>query len=224
MRFVKANLREYGLRAGADRHHGVLPVHDQRHAVQAGQPHATSCCRTATSSSWRWACCWSSSPATSTSRVGSVAGFIGARGRHDDGHLRASIRHRCRSIVCLVVGAAIGAAQGYLIAYSPHPDLHRDAGRHADLQGPVPGRCSAAPRSGRSRRIPAALSSGFIPDLDRHAGDSPTVNAAGKAIVGSGHRCTILIVCGERRGKPAERSWPTASPRSRSPSSSAEDR
>ena len=70
--------------------------------------------------------------------VGSVVGFVGgARGRAD-GPVRASILVPA-TIVCLIVGGVIGAAQGYFVAYLQDPVLHRHAGRHAGLQGPHPG-------------------------------------------------------------------------------------
>jgi putative multiple sugar transport system permease protein len=65
---------------------------------------------------------------------------------------------------CLVVGAVIGAAQGYWIAYWKHPVLHRDAGGMLVFRGAV----AVAARRPVGRTVPAefqALSTGFVPDL-----------------------------------------------------------
>ena len=87
--------------------------------------------------------------------VGSVCRLHRRAGRRDDGRSSRSTASR-RPIICLAVGGVIGAAQGYWIAYLQDPELHRDAGRHAGVQGPVVWRCWAASRSGRSRRVPDA--------------------------------------------------------------------
>ena len=57
------------------------------------------------------------------------------------------------SLACLLVGAAIGAAQGYWVAYLQDPLLHRHAGRHAGVQGPC-ARAAAGPVGGT---VPAGL-------------------------------------------------------------------
>ena len=124
--------------------------------------------------------------------VGSVAGFIGA--------LSATMmviwplgifsNPLVVSIVCLVVGAAIGAAQGYWIAY------HRIPSFIVTLAGMLifRGLCQAMLGGGASvGPLPddfKALSSGFIPDIGSgpHAGPA-TLNAAGKPIFGSGLTC-----------------------------------
>jgi putative multiple sugar transport system permease protein len=131
--------------------------------------------------------------------VGSVAGFIGA--------LAAMMmviwplgffsNPLVVSIICIIVGAAIGAAQGYWIAY------HRIPSFIVTLAGMLifRGMCQALLGGGSSvGPLPddfKALSSGFIPDI---IGPltlvPPTVNAAGKTVVGSGvvlHMTTVVI-------------------------------
>jgi putative multiple sugar transport system permease protein len=131
--------------------------------------------------------------------VGSVAGFIGA--------LAAMMmviwplgffsNPLVVSILCLVVGGLIGAAQGYWIAY------HRIPSFIVTLAGMLifRGICQALLGGGSSvGPLPAgfkALSSGFIPDvIGTLTLIPPTVNAAGKTIVGSGlslHMTTVAI-------------------------------
>jgi putative multiple sugar transport system permease protein len=131
--------------------------------------------------------------------VGSVAGFIGALAATmmviwPLGFLSSPL---VVSIVCIIVGAAIGAAQGYWIAY------HRIPSFIVTLAGMLifRGMCQALLGGGSSvGPLPdsfKALSSGFIPDL---IGPltlvPPVVNAAGKTIVGSGvvlHMTTVVI-------------------------------
>lgn len=131
--------------------------------------------------------------------VGSVAGFVGALAAMMMVIWPLGILSNplVVSIVCLVVGAAIGAAQGYWIAY------HRIPSFIVTLAGMLifRGMCQALLGGGSSvGPLPAefkALSSGFIPDI---IGPltliPPTVNAAGKTIVGSGlvlHMTTVVI-------------------------------
>ncbi len=131
--------------------------------------------------------------------VGSVAGFIGA--------LAAMMmviwplgffsNPLVVSILCLVVGGLIGAAQGYWIAY------HRIPSFIVTLAGMLifRGICQALLGGGSSvGPLPPgfkALSSGFIPDvIGTLTLIPPTVNAAGKTIVGSGlslHMTTVAI-------------------------------
>jgi putative multiple sugar transport system permease protein len=131
--------------------------------------------------------------------VGSVAGFIGA--------LAAMMmviwplgffsNPLVVSIICLVVGGLIGAAQGYWIAY------HRIPSFIVTLAGMLifRGICQALLGGGSSvGPLPdgfKALSSGFIPDvIGTLTLVPPTVNAAGKTIVGSGlslHMTTVAI-------------------------------
>lgn len=131
--------------------------------------------------------------------VGSVAGFIGA--------LAAMMmviwplgffsNPLVVSIVCLIVGAAIGAAQGYWIAYHRIPSFIVTLGGMLIFRG----MCQALLGGGSSvGPLPDAfkqLSSGFVPDI---IGPltliPPTVNAAGKTIIGSGlvlHMTTVVI-------------------------------
>lgn len=131
--------------------------------------------------------------------VGSVAGFIGA--------LAAMMmviwplgmfsNPLVVSIVCLVVGALIGAAQGYWIAYHKIPSFI------VTLAGMLifRGICQALLGGGSSvGPLPdnfKALSSGFIPDvIGPLTLIPPTVNAAGKTIIGSGltlHMTTVVL-------------------------------
>ncbi|RWX69815.1 sugar ABC transporter permease [Mesorhizobium sp. M4B.F.Ca.ET.089.01.1.1] len=131
--------------------------------------------------------------------VGSVAGFIGALAAMmmviwPLGPLSNPL---VVSIVCLIVGGAIGAAQGYWIAY------HRIPSFIVTLAGMLifRGICQALLGGGSSvGPLPdsfKALSSGFIPDvIGPLTLIPPTVNAAGKTILGSGltlHMTTIVL-------------------------------
>ncbi|RWB75509.1 multiple monosaccharide ABC transporter permease [Mesorhizobium sp.] len=131
--------------------------------------------------------------------VGSVAGFIGALAAMMMVIWPLGIFSNplVVSIVCLVVGALIGAAQGYWIAY------HRIPSFIVTLAGMLifRGICQALLGGGSSvGPLPdsfKALSSGFIPDvIGPLVLIPPTVNAAGKTIVGSGltlHMTTVLL-------------------------------
>ncbi|WP_214471571.1 multiple monosaccharide ABC transporter permease [Mesorhizobium sp. dw_380] len=131
--------------------------------------------------------------------VGSVAGFIGALAANmmviwQLGPLSNPL---VVSIVCLIVGGLIGAAQGYWIAY------HRIPSFIVTLAGMLifRGICQALLGGGSSvGPLPddfKALSSGFIPDvIGPLTLIPPTVNAAGKTIIGSGltlHMTTIVL-------------------------------
>ncbi|MGX8010217.1 multiple monosaccharide ABC transporter permease [Mesorhizobium sp. ORM8.1] len=131
--------------------------------------------------------------------VGSVAGFIGALAANmmviwQLGPLSNPL---VVSIVCLIVGGLIGAAQGYWIAY------HRIPSFIVTLAGMLifRGICQALLGGGSSvGPLPddfKALSSGFIPDvIGPLTLIPPTVNAAGKTILGSGltlHMTTIVL-------------------------------
>src|SRR3954463_3791637 len=131
--------------------------------------------------------------------VGSVAGFVGALAAMMMVIWPLGIFSNplVVSIICLVIGGAIGAAQGYWIAY------HRIPSFIVTLAGMLifRGMCQALLGGGSSvGPLPdnfKALSSGFIPDLiGTPTLIPPTVNAAGKTIVGSGlslHMTTLLI-------------------------------
>ncbi|AZO59781.1 MULTISPECIES: multiple monosaccharide ABC transporter permease [unclassified Mesorhizobium] len=131
--------------------------------------------------------------------VGSVAGFIGALAAMMMviWPLGVFSNPLVVSIVCLIVGALIGAAQGYWIAY------HRIPSFIVTLAGMLifRGICQALLGGGSSvGPLPdsfKALSSGFIPDvIGPLTLIPPTVNAAGKTIVGSGltlHMTTIVL-------------------------------
>ncbi|UCI25973.1 multiple monosaccharide ABC transporter permease [Mesorhizobium sp. B2-8-5] len=131
--------------------------------------------------------------------VGSVAGFIGALAAMMMVIWPLGIFSNplVVSIICLIVGGLIGAAQGYWIAYHKIPSFI------VTLAGMLifRGICQALLGGGSSvGPLPPdfkALSSGFIPDV---IGPlmliPPTVNAAGKTIVGSGltlHMTTIVL-------------------------------
>jgi len=131
--------------------------------------------------------------------VGSVAGFIGALAANmmviwQLGPLSNPL---VVSIVCLIIGGLIGAAQGYWIAY------HRIPSFIVTLAGMLifRGICQALLGGGSSvGPLPddfKALSSGFIPDvIGPLTLIPPTVNAAGKTIMGSGltlHMTTIVL-------------------------------
>jgi len=131
--------------------------------------------------------------------VGSVAGFIGALAANMmvTWHLGVLSNPLVVSIICLVIGGCIGAAQGYWIAY------HRIPSFIVTLAGMLifRGMCQALLGGGSSvGPLPGAfnnLSSGFIPDvIGTLTLIAPTVNAAGKTIVGSGltlHMTTLVI-------------------------------
>jgi putative multiple sugar transport system permease protein len=131
--------------------------------------------------------------------VGSVAGFSGALAAMMMviWPLGFASNPLVASIIVLIVGAGIGAAQGYWIAY------HRIPSFIVTLAGMLVfrGLCQALLGGGSSvGPLPDTfkqLSSGFIPDL---IGPltliPPTVNGAGKTIVGSGlvlHMTTLVI-------------------------------
>lgn len=129
--------------------------------------------------------------------VGSVAGFIGALGANMmvTWQLGLLSNPLVASIVCLLVGAAIGAAQGYWIAY------HRIPSFIVTLAGMLifRGLCQAMLGGGLSvGPLPVdfkELSSGFIPELlGVWTLVPPTVNAAGKTIFGSGVQLQMTSV------------------------------
>ncbi len=130
--------------------------------------------------------------------VGSVAGFIGGLAammmvQWDLGFFSEPIPV---GIACLIAGGIIGAAQGYWIAYLGIPSFI------VTLAGMLvfKGLCLALLGGQSVGPFPAEfqlLSAGFIPDLIGPLEIiPPTVNAAGKAILGSGitlHSTTMLI-------------------------------
>jgi putative multiple sugar transport system permease protein len=131
--------------------------------------------------------------------VGSVAGFVGALAAMMMVIWPLGIFSNplVVSIICIIAGAAIGAAQGYWIAY------HRIPSFIVTLAGMLifRGMCQALLGGGSSvGPLPDSfkqLSSGFIPDvIGSLTLIPPVVNAAGKTIVGSGlvlHMTTLLI-------------------------------
>jgi putative multiple sugar transport system permease protein len=129
--------------------------------------------------------------------VGSVAGFIGALGANMmvTWQLGLLSNPLVASIVCLVVGAAIGAAQGYWIAYHRIPSFIVTLGGMLIFRG----LCQAMLGGGLSvGPLPAdfkELSSGFIPELlGVWTLVPPTVNAAGKTVFGSGVQLQMTSV------------------------------
>jgi putative multiple sugar transport system permease protein len=131
--------------------------------------------------------------------VGSVAGFIGALAANMMVTWQLGIFSNplVVSILCLLVGAAVGAAQGYWIAY------HRIPSFIVTLAGMLifRGLCQAMLGGGLSvGPLPDAfkeLSSGFIPEvIGIWTLVPPTVNAAGKTVFGSGLevRLTSLLI------------------------------
>jgi len=129
--------------------------------------------------------------------VGSVAGFIGALAANMmvTWQLGLLSNPLVASIVCLIVGAAIGAAQGYWIAYHRIPSFIVTLGGMLIFRG----LCQAMLGGGLSvGPLPVdfkELSSGFIPEvLGVWTLVEPTVNAAGKTIVGSGVQLQMTSV------------------------------
>jgi putative multiple sugar transport system permease protein len=121
--------------------------------------------------------------------VGSVAGFIGALSANMMVIWPLGIFSNplVASIICLMIGAAIGAAQGYWIAY------HRIPSFIVTLAGMLifRGLCQAMLGGGASvGPLPMdfkALSSGFLGDFTGSlALIPPTLNAAGKPLYGTG--------------------------------------
>jgi putative multiple sugar transport system permease protein len=121
--------------------------------------------------------------------VGSVAGFIGALAANMmvTWNLGIFSNPLVVSIFCLLVGAAVGVAQGYWIAYLRIPSFI------VTLAGMLVfrGLCQAMLGGGLSvGPLPVAfkeLSSGFIPEvIGVWTLVPPIVNAAGKTVFGSG--------------------------------------
>ncbi|HVW92952.1 MAG TPA: multiple monosaccharide ABC transporter permease [Devosia sp.] len=131
--------------------------------------------------------------------VGSVAGFIGALGAMmmctwPVGPFLSN--PLVASIVCLLVGAAIGAIQGYWIAYHRIPSFIVTLAGMLVFRGlnqALLGGLSIGPFPVEFQ----LLSTGFIPDvIGPLTIVPPTVNAAHKVIVGSGivlHSTTMVI-------------------------------
>lgn len=134
--------------------------------------------------------------------VGSVAGFIGAVAANMMviWNLGPLSNPWIVSVLCLILGGLIGAAQGYWIAY------HRIPSFIVTLAGMLifRGLCQQLLGGGASvGPLPVGfkeLSSGFIPDfIGPLELIPPVVNAAGKTIVGSGltlHLTTLIIGVG----------------------------
>ncbi|MFI5411661.1 multiple monosaccharide ABC transporter permease [Kaistia sp. UC242_56] len=122
--------------------------------------------------------------------VGSVAGFIGA--------LAAMMmviwplggffaNPLVVAILCLIVGGAIGAAQGYWIAYHRIPSFIVTLAGMLVFRGLCQGLLGGGSSVGPLPDSFKALSSGFLPEvLGTWVLIPPTVNAAGKTVFGSG--------------------------------------
>ena len=167
--------------AGADRHHDLLPVHHVRHAVQAGEPqqsgaaeqlHHRHGARHAAGDRFR--------PHRPQRRLG---GGLHRRARgHDDGDLAARLLQQSAGRVDRLPGdrRRYRRGAGLLDRLSPHTELHRHAGRHADVPRHVPG---AAGR--RLLRRPASRQLqgpelGLHPRPDRHADAHPSDRERGR--------------------------------------------
>ncbi len=131
--------------------------------------------------------------------VGSVAGFIGALAAMmmviwPLGPLSNPL---VVSIVCLVIGGAIGAAQGYWIAYHRIPSFIVTLAGMLVFRGMCQGLLGGGSSVGPLPDSFKQLSSGFLPDvIGPITIVPPIVNAAGKTIVGSGivlHSTTVLL-------------------------------
>ncbi len=101
------------------------------------------------------------------------------------------------SIVCLVIGGAIGAAQGYWIAYHRIPSFIVTLAGMLVFRGMCQGLLGGGSSVGPLPDSFKQLSSGFLPDvIGPITIVPPIVNAAGKTIVGSGivlHSTTVLL-------------------------------
>ena len=122
--------------------------------------------------------------------VGSVAGFIGA--------LAAMMmviwplggffsNPLVVAILCLIIGGAIGAAQGYWIAYHRIPSFIVTLAGMLVFRGLCQGLLGGGSSVGPLPDSFKALSSGFLPEvLGTWTLIPPMVNAAGKTVFGSG--------------------------------------
>jgi len=130
--------------------------------------------------------------------VGSVAGFIGA--------LAAMMmviwplggfftNPLVVAIICLLIGGAIGAAQGYWIAYHRIPSFIVTLAGMLVFRGLCQGLLGGGSSVGPLPDSFKALSSGFLPEvLGTWVLIPPTVNAAGKTIFGSGVTLNLTTV------------------------------
>ncbi|BCP54612.1 ABC transporter permease [Kaistia sp. 32K] len=130
--------------------------------------------------------------------VGSVAGFVGALAAMMmviwplGGFLGNPL---VVAIVCLIVGGAIGAAQGYWIAYHRIPSFIVTLGGMLVFRGLCQGLLGGGSSVGPLPDSFKALSSGFIPEvLGTWVLVPPTVNAAGKTVFGSGITLNMTTV------------------------------
>ena len=121
--------------------------------------------------------------------VGSVAGFIGAMAASMMiiWPLGIASNPLVASILCLVLGGAVGAAQGYWIAYHKIPSFIVTLAGMLIFRGLCQALLGGMGSVGPLPDDFKALSSGFIPEfLGAVTLVPPIVNAAGKTIVGSG--------------------------------------
>jgi putative multiple sugar transport system permease protein len=130
--------------------------------------------------------------------VGSVAGFIGA--------LAAMMmviwplggffaNPLVVAIICLIIGGAIGAAQGYWIAYHRIPSFIVTLAGMLVFRGLCQGLLGGGSSVGPLPDSFKALSSGFLPEvLGTWTLIPPTINAAGKTVFGSGITLNMTTV------------------------------
>ena len=130
--------------------------------------------------------------------VGSVAGFIGALAAMMmviwplGGFLSNPL---VVAILCLIVGGAIGAAQGYWIAYHRIPSFIVTLAGMLVFRGLCQGLLGGGSSVGPLPASFKALSSGFLPEvLGTWTLIPPTVNAAGKTVFGSGITLNMTTV------------------------------
>jgi putative multiple sugar transport system permease protein len=131
--------------------------------------------------------------------VGSVAGFIGALAAMMMviWPLGTFSNPLVVAVICLIVGGAIGAAQGYWIAYHRIPSFIVTLAGMLVFRGMCQGLLGGGSSVGPLPDAFKQLSSGFLPDvLGPLVLVPPVVNAAGKTIVGSGivlHMTTVVL-------------------------------
>ena len=131
--------------------------------------------------------------------VGSVAGFSGAMVSlmMVSWPLGVFSNPLIASILCLILGGFVGAAQGYWIAYHKIPSFIVTLAGMLIFRGLCQALLGGMGSVGPLPDDFKALSSGFIPDfIGSLTLVPPLVNSAGKTIVGSGivlHMTSILI-------------------------------
>ena len=144
--------------------------------------------------------------------VGSVVGFVGAVAAVL--MVTYKVDYIARLIACLLLGAAIGAAQGYWVAYFKIPSFIVTLGRHAGVQRPR-ARGVAGPVA---RTVPGDLPEAVAPASFRSCcGEAGTLHPTSMLI---GAVLALGLVYAERQG-PLARAVAQASRSSPTRSSSA---